>query len=348
MRAESLSCPPAVSVVIPTFNRRDQLLRALDALDAQTFPSRQIQVIVVDDGSTDGTYQAADTAKERYSFQLIVLRAKRAGPGGARNLGLACAVGETVLFTDSDCVPDRDWVTVMVRAVREGNPAVGGRVAVPRGWGRVRTCVNWIYETWLGGQGSHWRLWGFIPGHRLRTGNMAVRRSLAEEVGGFRCSGGFYGEDTEFGELLSARVGSVVRCRRALVWHMEDRGLTDYWMESLVRGVTTVRLVRSGAIRMRGLYTLPLVVLLALACLACGLALGGTTLHVGALATALYWGALCAYSLRLSWEEKDAAYLIALPVVALLLHSAYALGTLLGIMGREPPEKGRAKPKLVC
>lgn len=97
--------PIKVSVVIPTFNRRRVLERTLPSLLAQDFPPENYEVIVVVDGSTDGTAQMLRDCKPMCSFR--VLDSEHRGPGAARNVGIRAAVGELVLFLDDDfiCTP---------------------------------------------------------------------------------------------------------------------------------------------------------------------------------------------------------------------------------------------------
>ncbi len=98
--------PIKLSVVIPTFNRRRVLERTLPSLLAQDFPPENYEVIVVVDGSTDGTAQMLRDCKPMCS--LRVLDSPHRGPGAARNVGIRAAVGELVLFLDDDliCPPD--------------------------------------------------------------------------------------------------------------------------------------------------------------------------------------------------------------------------------------------------
>jgi glycosyltransferase involved in cell wall biosynthesis len=88
-----------VSAIIPTYNRRGQIFRAIDSVLAQTVPANEI--LVVDDGSTDGT---AEAVKQRYGSQVCLIRQANAGVSAARNRGIAESHGEWLGFLDSD-----DW-----------------------------------------------------------------------------------------------------------------------------------------------------------------------------------------------------------------------------------------------
>jgi glycosyltransferase involved in cell wall biosynthesis len=95
-----------LSVVIPTFNRRKVLERTLPYLLAQDLPPSDYEVIIVMDGSTDGTVELLREWKPKCAFR--VLETANRGPSAARNEGIRAAVGRVVLFLDDDllCVPD--------------------------------------------------------------------------------------------------------------------------------------------------------------------------------------------------------------------------------------------------
>jgi len=91
-----------ISVIIPTFNRRQVLERTLPGVLAQDFPPQDYEVIVVVDGATDGTTELLRGLKPQCS--LRVLESKHRGAGAARNVGIRAAVGELVLFLDDDLI----------------------------------------------------------------------------------------------------------------------------------------------------------------------------------------------------------------------------------------------------
>jgi GT2 family glycosyltransferase len=92
-----------ISAIIPTFNRRERLAKVLAALDGQSVDPKALEVVVVDDGSRDGTCDWLET--QRYRFELRVIRQENRGPAHARNTGVDAARGELSLFLDDDVVP---------------------------------------------------------------------------------------------------------------------------------------------------------------------------------------------------------------------------------------------------
>ena len=90
---------PTISVIIPTYNRKDSLLRALDSLGQQTFPMDRFVVVVVDDGSTDDTQTIAS---QQFPFTLRYLQQKNKGATAARNYGATVSQSEILVFIDDD------------------------------------------------------------------------------------------------------------------------------------------------------------------------------------------------------------------------------------------------------
>src|SRR5258707_1636701 len=89
---------PLVSAIVATYNRADVVSQAIESILGQTYEN--LEVIIVDDGSTDGTVEVL----ERFGSRLRILRQQNAGPSAARNRGIAAARGEIISLLDSDDV----------------------------------------------------------------------------------------------------------------------------------------------------------------------------------------------------------------------------------------------------
>ncbi|MDR3709359.1 MAG: glycosyltransferase [Capsulimonadaceae bacterium] len=100
----------SLSVVIPTYNRRESLKRTLEGLSRQTEPHDSFEVVVVSDGSEDGTDEMLASAANSMSYRLRAIRQDNAGPAAARNRGVSEAAGEIILFIDDDVEPVPDLI----------------------------------------------------------------------------------------------------------------------------------------------------------------------------------------------------------------------------------------------
>lgn len=123
-QASSLPTVPTVSVIIPVRDAAARIPECLEALCAQSWPADALQVIVVDDGSVDETRARV----RRFPVELVPTRGA-GSPYAARNQGLERARGEIIAFTDSDCVPAKDWVAQGVAKLQaEGADLAAGQV----------------------------------------------------------------------------------------------------------------------------------------------------------------------------------------------------------------------------
>jgi GT2 family glycosyltransferase len=136
---------PFVSVVVPTYNRCASLRRLFDALANQTYPRDRFEVVVVDDGSSDGTAEMVRTLAVPYTLRLV--QQSNSGPSVARNRGVAEAQGSIVVFVDDDVIPSPDLIAEHVRA-RQGDPnlVVIGPMLPPSGHWPRGIWVRWGEE----------------------------------------------------------------------------------------------------------------------------------------------------------------------------------------------------------
>jgi glycosyltransferase involved in cell wall biosynthesis len=122
--AQANSSPaPEISVVIPAFQASATIAACVHALANQTLSKERYEVIVVDDGSTDDTAARARVAQTK----VIELR-RNMGAAVARNVGVAAARGQTIVFTDADCVATPEFIAALVGPLRD--PEVGGSKGV--------------------------------------------------------------------------------------------------------------------------------------------------------------------------------------------------------------------------
>jgi GT2 family glycosyltransferase len=174
---------PFVTVVVPTYNRYAGAVRLLTALAAQTYPAARFEVVVVDDGSTDGT---ADLLRDvLVPYALRAVRQANAGPAQARNRGVEQARGRLIVFLDDDVVPRPELLARHVEAHKRGlNLVVIGPMVSPPSWLRP-TWVRWEeaklrdqYDAMVAGR------YPCTP-RQFYTGNASLSRDLFLASGGF-------------------------------------------------------------------------------------------------------------------------------------------------------------------
>lgn len=179
---------PAASVIIPTYNRRRLLERTLASLADQTFPADQFEVVVVDDGSTDGTEDMIQRLEMPYT--LTYVRQPNRGRAVARNEGVRAAAADLIIFLDSDVAVAREFVAAHVEAHVEPMRVVKGPVI--------------HVETLDAPLDSPPKLTDMSSAF-FATGNVSVARRHFEEAGGFDETFREYGwEDLEMGDRLRA------------------------------------------------------------------------------------------------------------------------------------------------
>lgn len=176
-----------VSVIIPTYNRLNTLRRVLQGLEAQTYPQTQFEVIVVSDGSTDGTDEfLADYAAAGPSFLVRPLRQDNQGVAAARNHGIAAAEGEIILFLDDDVVPASNLIAEHLRLHRERPQGIVvlGPMLTPADH-PLSPWVQWE-QAMLSKQYEQMVAGYWLPTARqFYTGNTSLPRAMLLAAGGF-------------------------------------------------------------------------------------------------------------------------------------------------------------------
>jgi glycosyltransferase involved in cell wall biosynthesis len=166
-----------VSIIIPVYNGELTIKNCLDSLLAQDYPSENLDVIVVNNCSTDNTVEIVAA----YPVQLY--HCDERGPAAARNFGIARTDAEIIAFTDADCVAESNWITELVRPYTDSKVGgVGGEIFPfqhPEETGIELFSAEFApLVNYSGGENE------FLP--HLYTSNASYRRKLLNTVGGFK------------------------------------------------------------------------------------------------------------------------------------------------------------------
>jgi len=203
-----------ISIIIPTYNRLPILEKCLKALEKQKFIDNKIsnyEIIVVDDGSTDGTLKWLTDRADQLPHVKAFLQ-EHQGPAAARNLGIKEAKGDIIIFIDSDLVVTETFLQAHANALREGQKKLGSDRLFTYGW-VINTC-NFENPTV-----EPYKITDFSAAY-FATGNVAIARKWLEEVGLFDTRFQLYGwEDLELGIRLKKLGLKLIKCPEAVGYH---------------------------------------------------------------------------------------------------------------------------------
>jgi glycosyltransferase involved in cell wall biosynthesis len=212
---------PHFSIIMPTYNRLGRLRQVIAALEKQEYPTDAYEVIIISDGSTDGT----DTYLEalRSKMQLRWFPQANRGPAAARNSGIQKAGGEFIVFIDDDVVAEPQLLKEHARSHREAaqDVVVVGPLLTPDDF-EMTAWVRWEQEMLMKQYRALLRGDWPASARQFYTGNASLRRSHILAVGGFD-DGLRRAEDVELGYRLADKGLGFVFNMQAAGMHFAER-----------------------------------------------------------------------------------------------------------------------------
>ncbi|WP_414752129.1 glycosyltransferase family 2 protein [Anabaena sp. CCY 9910] len=204
-----------ISVVIPTYNRQPILEKCLRALEAQQLSASTVineyEIVLVDDGSTDGTLDWLAAHKEEFPH-VRWFEQDHAGPAAARNLGVEQAQGDIIIFIDSDLVVLENFLQAHADALLQGQEKLGSDRFFT--YGAVINTCNFDNPT-----AEPYKITDFSAAF-FATGNVAIPKHWLEQAGLFDTGFQLYGwEDLELGVRLKNLGLQLIKCPAAVGYH---------------------------------------------------------------------------------------------------------------------------------
>ena len=313
------------SVIIPVYNGEDTLPPCLEALHNQSIDKMYYEVIVVDDGSIDNT---ADIAKR---FNVTYIYQANQGPAAARNKGAQTAQGEIILFTDSDCVPDHNWIKEMVRLF-DNSGVVGVK-------GSYKTNQNELAARFA--QAEFEDRYDLLQ--KSQTIDMVDTYSAAFRKDIFLGMKGFdenfpvaNNEDTDLSYRLAAAGYTLLFNSKAFVYHIHPDTFMQYLRVKFWRGYWRMIVYRRfpdkavkdsytpAVIKIQTLFMALSFPLFFLSWFSSGLLYAGLLLWVGIMTSS--------FSFSLKTYKKDKIVGLISPLVILFRSLVFAMGSLSGMV----------------
>jgi len=229
-----------VSITVCARNAENWVDQCLSSLFSQDH--RPLEIIAVNDGSTDSTFERMKTFKEKNEtpdINLTIIDSDAKGLSAGRQIGLDCSKGQWVAITDIDCCPESNWISSMI-SVCNGYPsedvmAVTGRTVFNKGNTRVsRLRSEEIRRKYIG---------------RSRVTTLAngpcsmFRRDALISIGGFNPSW-YHAEDMEVSLRLIEKGGTIIYSPEALVNHVAEEQLSIFLKKRIRDARAHVRIIR--------------------------------------------------------------------------------------------------------
>lgn len=221
-----------ISVVIPTYNRLSFLKECLESLSNQTWPRSHYEIIIVDDGSRNGTADYVQSFQERPNAPKVVyIRQSNRGPAAARNTGVKRAKGDIIAFIDDDCIASYNWLESITGVFREKSDVSA--------CGTPAYSTEDIHSNNLKPHESKYLKFEYAPLSLISTNNCAIYKDVFDKIGGFDESFSLTGgEDPDLIYTLLARGYEVFQTSEMIVYHYPKIAAKTVARQSFIFGFT--------------------------------------------------------------------------------------------------------------
>ncbi|PKP59088.1 glycosyl transferase [Candidatus Atribacteria bacterium HGW-Atribacteria-1] len=229
------------SVIIPTYNRKDTLKKCLNAVFTQTYPNTDYEVIVIDDGSTDGTEELVNSLLNDAPCALRYFKQENKGPAAARNVGIKNAKGEIILFTGDDCIADSHLIEKHMKYHNAYKDVV---VLGHTAWHSDLEITPFMeYITTSGVQFGYPLIKNKknVPFNFFYTSNISVGKKHLMEVGLFDENFKYAAwEDIELGYRLVQNGIKIIYNKNAITYHHHFTTLNKFCERQKISGISAI------------------------------------------------------------------------------------------------------------
>jgi glycosyltransferase involved in cell wall biosynthesis len=245
---------PTYSVIVPVYNRIDEVRDLLESLLHQT--NNDFEVIIVEDGSSEPCNAVTDEYKAK-GLNVAYYYKDNEGRSIARNHGIERSNGQWLIFFDSDCVIPPDYFDIVTKHLAK-HPEIdcfGGPDAAHDSFSDTQKAINYTMTSFLttgGIRGGKVQLEKFVP----RTFNTGFRKSVYDKVGGFR---EMFSEDIDMSTRIRQAGFSIGLIHDAKVWHKRRIDFKKFLRQVYVFGMSRITLKLLYPDSLKLVHTLPAV-----------------------------------------------------------------------------------------
>lgn len=318
------------SIIIPVYNRPEEVVELLDSLTMQSLKN-DIEVIVIEDGSTQRCEEEIEPFKKQLELRYIYQDNR--GPGMARNEGTRHAVGEYLIFLDSDCVLPSDYLANTINHL-EKKPldCFGGPDKAHKFFSPIQKAISYSMTSLFttgGIRGGKKKMDKFYP----RSFNLGVRKDVFEAVGGF--SDMRYGEDIDFSMNVVEHGYEVGLINETFVYHKRRSTFRSFFKQVFSSGTARIELAirHKGALKL--VHLLPSLFVLGIP----------TSILLGIFVHWIFYMALPLYMLLLLVDSTIETRSIRVGLLSILSGliqlTGYGLGFIVALLYKILNKKGR-------
>lgn len=249
------------SIIIPSFNRVDEINDLLKSINGLDFPIERFEIIIADDGSTDQTQSLVESARQKSDYTLRYYSQQNQGPGAARNLGMEHAKGDFFIFIDSDVTLPVSWLqNIDVALTIEKADAFGGPDTYLDDFPPLLKAINYSMTSFITTGGMRGKKGKKLAKFFPRSFNMGLSRELWQKIGGFGSLR--HGQDIEFSNRIIRSGAQVIYVDEAPVYHKRRTNLRRFYRQVFNWGVARVNLFKLDPNMFEPLHAAPAVVTL--------------------------------------------------------------------------------------
>lgn len=233
--------PYRFSVIVPTYNRLDEIRELLLSLEKQTLSKDTFEIIIVDDGSTDATEEFVNKLIKQERLNLSFYKQNHKGPGPARNKGMEHAKAEYYIFVDSDCIADENWLKAYDDALVEQVAGFGGPDKVRSDFSALQKAIDYSMTSFITTGGIRGSSKKKISKYYPRSFNMGVHADVVKKIGGFGTLR--HGQDIEFTHRIRSQ-GKTIKVINAVVFHKRRTSLWRFFKQVYNWGIARINLYK--------------------------------------------------------------------------------------------------------